>query len=100
MSWSHAGLSSGDRSSVPTYPTEAADGTPHLTYFADNVSFVWSGNIEHPIQVCSGGYGEDVTDRIEIPHDFTMLGLNGASLPQLLRTFRRVCHTWLTEQEN
>lgn len=79
----------GHRSS--DYPTEARDGTPHLTYYAGDTSFVWSGNIEHPIQVCPGGYGEPVVDHVW-PH----LGHQGlVTLLVALRVFRATCDQWL-----
>lgn len=74
-----------------TYPTEGADGTPHLTYYAHGVSFVWSGNIEHPIQACPGGYGEPVADTIW-PDDHDRLR---EPWPAPLAWFRNACDLWL-----
>lgn len=73
------------------YPTEGADGTPHLTYYVDDVSFVWSGNIERPIQVCPGGYGEPVVDTIWPDNPDQLRGL----WPDPLRWFRDACDDWL-----
>lgn len=44
------------------YRRHSQDGTAHVTYFdADHqLSFVWDGSIEHPIEVEHGGYGEPV----------------------------------------
>jgi hypothetical protein len=75
------------------YPTEAADGTPHLTYFEDGVSFVWSGNIERPIQVCPGGDGEPVADTIWPPDYFGLAD----PWPAPLVWFRKVCDQWLAD---
>lgn len=74
-------------------PTEAADGTPHLAYFAEGVSFVWSGNAEHPIQVCPGGYGEPVADTVWFDPE-------ALDLPWVLTDFRRRCDRWLTEHDH
>lgn len=71
------------------YPTEARDGTPHLAYFAEGVSFVWSGNIEHPIQVCPGGYGEPVVDTIDFPRP------QAVTWWVVLHEFRKACDRWL-----
>lgn len=98
--WSHAGLRSGDAAGHPdAFPTESVDGTPHLTYFADDTSFVWSGDIARPIQVCPGGYGEAVTDEIwpiDVPALANVVPA-GWTLAWALCTFRAVCDQWLRE---
>ncbi len=45
------------------YRRHSQDGTAHVSYFdADRqLSFVWDGSLEHPIEVEAGGYGEPVT---------------------------------------
>jgi hypothetical protein len=81
------------------YPTEAADGTPHLSYFAGDTSFVWSGSAERPVQVCPGGYGEPVRDTF-------WLGLRPGGLDRgwrvplhiMLDEFRRACEQYLHER--
>ena len=32
------------------------------------LSFVWAGNLQESIEVCHGGYGEDVIDTIDPQH--------------------------------
>jgi hypothetical protein len=43
------------------------DGIPHFAYFdkPTQLSFVWDGSAEHPIQVAWGGYGEPIIDHLE-----------------------------------
>jgi len=43
------------------------DGHPHFTYFdkPNQLSFIWNG-LANEIEVCQGGYGEPVIDRIDI----------------------------------
>lgn len=81
------------------YPTEAADGTVHLAYFAEDTSFIWSGSAERPIQVCPGGYGEPVTDTIEPIDVPAMAGAHRMTLYQVMHTFRLVCDQYLRERE-
>lgn len=86
-------MSSLDGHLAPHHPTEAADGTPHLAYFVDGVSFVWSGNLEHPIQVCPGGYGE------RVKYEFMLPRPPAITMPVILRCFRDACDRWLDEWE-
>lgn len=79
------------------YPSEAADGTPHLTYFADNTSFVWSGSAERPVQVCPGGYGEPVAATFEPMDVPDMDGWHRMSPMRALTVFKSVCDQWLRE---
>lgn len=74
---------------------EDADGTPHLSYFAEGISFVWSGSAERPIQVCPGGAGEPV--RYEFWPDFVG---GGAPIPghQLIRLFQLACDSWIDDR--
>jgi hypothetical protein len=93
MTWSMAGLASGDGGLPSDYPTEAADGSAHLTYFAEDTSFVWSGSAERPIQVCPGGYGEPVTDVIW--PDWMGYDPGDRALPTMLVRFRQSCDEYL-----
>lgn len=85
------------------YPSEAADGTPHLTYFADDTSFVWSGSAERPVQVCPGGYGEPVNDTFYVTFggDGTTVQPppNWVPLHLALAEFRRACDEYLRAEE-
>lgn len=87
-----------DTRTEPTgLPRLADDNVPHLALFdrASGTNFKWDGNIEHPIEV-EGGYSDaPVTHHIEVPHHLIMLGLNGASLPNMLHTFANVCRAWI-----
>lgn len=84
------------------YPTEAREGLPHPAYFSDGVSFVWSGHPEGEIQVCPGGYGEPVADRIGpefLGPDFLTRDVPASrSLSWVLGMFRQTCEEWLEKQ--
>lgn len=80
---------------VPTpRPTrQDADGTPFISYFAKETSFIWDG-LSTTVQVCDGAAGEPVTDTFEI----------AASLPNyvsnltpgvLLARFANACEFYL-----
>lgn len=82
-------------------PREDEDGTAHLSYFAEGVSFVWSGSAERPIQVCPGGSGEPVADTfwLAIGGDGSTVEPPAAWLPlhHMLNEFRRACDHYLRE---
>lgn len=70
-----------------------ADGTPFISYFAKETSFIWDG-LSTTVQVCDGAAGEPVTDTFEI----------AASLPNyvsnltpgvLLARFANACEFYL-----
>jgi hypothetical protein len=48
-------------------PRQGNDGVPHVTYFdfPTQLSFVWDGKSEQ-IEVSHGGYGEPVSDKIQL----------------------------------
>lgn len=77
------------------YPTEAADGTPHLSYFKDEVPFVWSGSAERPIQVCPGAAGEAVQATIDPTEAPAFEGAERMTGQQMLRAFQLTCDRWL-----
>jgi hypothetical protein len=74
---------------------EDEDGTPHLSYFAESTSFVWSGSAERPIQVCDGAAGELVTDTIWLPNPDSP---GVMALPLALTVFKRACDDYLRER--
>lgn len=82
---------------------EDADGTPHLSYFAESTSFVWSGSAERPIQVCDGAAGEPCTDTIWLDEEFgdgSDVRPPAAWVPfhHMLAAFQRRCDRYLRER--
>jgi hypothetical protein len=85
------GVYSGEAVAPTDRRFENADGTAHLAYYAEDVSFVWSGSAERPIQVCPGGYGEPPVAVV-----WPNLGHEGlVTLQVALRVFRETCDEWL-----
>lgn len=74
---------------------EDEDGTPHLSYFAEQTSFVWSGSAERPIQVCDGAAGEPVTDTIDPTKHITQSEWVDLRPLGLLSMFKDICDTYL-----
>lgn len=74
------------------HPREVEDGMVHLAYFDKErcVSFVWSGRMDHPIEVCPGGYAEPVVALIPSPN------APGLSLSGALAYLKAVSDAWLT----
>lgn len=72
-----------------------ADGCPHFAYFdADlQLSFVWDGRSDH-IEVCYGGYGEPVSDRL--PVDLTTVRLTWPAFA--LMQFQVRCEQYVAEK--
>jgi len=46
---------------------QGADGQPHFAYYdkAHELSFIWDGK-STTVEVCAGGYGEPVSDTIDL----------------------------------
>lgn len=76
-------------------PFENADGIPHLTFYDpnENISFVWSGDFDRPIQVCPGGYGEPAAAEIDVSCD----PMQEMDFPVgiFLAWFRGQCRLWV-----
>lgn len=71
-----------------TFSEQAADGTPHLTYYIRDrhLSFVWDGETPY-IDVCIGGYAEPVYYRIPI-EPVSLVSVTGFGL---------ICQMWADE---
>ena len=79
---------------IPLVFQQNEDGVPHLAYFNKefNLSFVWSGQVGEPIDICPGGYGEPAVHQILMD---TGQALKEASIHDWLAWFRGVCEEWI-----
>lgn len=69
------------------------DGTVHLAYYDawTSMSFVWSGILGEPIEVCPGGYGEPPTDQIDI-----VVGYD-TNLRDAMKIFEMLCRRFIAQ---
>ena len=73
------------------------DGVPHFTYYDQShlLSFVWDG-FSPEVEVSHGGYGEPVTDHIEIPVGTFSTSRTPA---RWLAWFQVMCQLYIKEKE-
>ena len=79
--------------------TQSLNGRPHLAYYDEGVSFVWSGSLTEPIEVCPGGYGEPVKARINLLADLGLVAhmQTARTAKDVVRAFGDICEAWLTK---
>lgn len=71
---------------------QSADGTPFVSYFAEQTSFCWTGDPGEPIEVSSGYSGAPVTAFIEMPVEPAR-----ATLAEHAALFKEVCDQYLSD---
>lgn len=77
------------------------DGHAHLTYFdkSRQLSFVWDGDVNTPVQVSHGGYGEPISWKFYF-NNHRVMDLGEPNFVTLVRLFQRTCEAWIDSKED
>lgn len=84
-------------SKILGYESRHCDGTPGLEYYMSDgdIACAWSGNLQDPIEISLGGYGEPVEHLILVDDTKVFYTVPG-NLDAALLWFVKVCREWVT----